>query len=265
MYCPAALAGVGDPTLDPLQLAPLGAEGARGKLKEPAADDRALHPEVAHLGEVELVARLREDFESFGVRLHHSVLDAVVHHLYVVAGPGAAAVHVAILWRKRDKDWLERLHRCVVAADHHAVAVLQAPHAARGSGVDEVNAVTGKLLVSADGVVEVGVAAINDGVALGEEGDQFVDHCLGRIAAWHHDPDALWGGQAVDQLLHGVGRLGTLLGDLVGLLAGAVPNHHVVAVADQSLHHVGAHLAEADKSDLHDLPLQLIAVLTYRC
>jgi hypothetical protein len=31
-----------------------------------------------------------------------------------------------------------------------------------------------------------------------------------------------------------------------------------VAVADQSLHHVGAHLAEADKSDLHDLPLQLL-------
>ena len=113
----------------------------------------------------------------------------------------------------------------------------------------------GELLVSANGVVEVRVPTVNDGVALGEEGNQFVNHRLGGIAAWNHDPDALWGGQAVDQLLHGVGGLGTLFGDLIGLLAGAVPNRHVVAVADQSLHHVGAHLAEADKSDLHDLPL----------
>ena len=164
-------------------------------------------------------------------------------------------MHEAILWRQRDEDWLKRFHWRSVAADHHAVTVLQTPHAARGSGVNEVDAVTSELLVSANGVVEVRVAAINDGVALGEEGNQLVDHRLGGITARHHDPDALRGGQAVDQLLHGVGRLGALLGDLIGLLAGAVPNRHVVAVADQSLHHVGAHLAEADKSDLHDLPL----------
>ena len=41
---------------------------------------------------------------------------------------------------KRVEDRIEALHRLVLAADHHAVAALEAPDAAAGADVDVVDA-----------------------------------------------------------------------------------------------------------------------------
>jgi hypothetical protein len=53
-----------------------------------------------------------------------------------------------------------------VAADHHAVADLQAPDAAGGPDVDVVDALRVEVAGAADVVVPVGVPAVDDGVAL---------------------------------------------------------------------------------------------------
>ena len=105
-----------------------------------------------------------------------------------------------------------------------------------------MDAVTCELLVSADRVMEVGVPAVNDCVSLGEEWDQFVDHRLGCVTARHHHPDTSRGGECRNEVLHRVGGGCAILGDLVSLLARAIPDRHLVSTTKEALHHVAAHL-----------------------
>jgi hypothetical protein len=77
--------------------------------------------------------------EPFGVRLHEAVLDAVVDHLHEVAGAVIANAEVAILRCEREKDRLQVPADLAVAADHQAIAFLEAPDTAARSGVDVAN------------------------------------------------------------------------------------------------------------------------------
>ena len=100
-----------------------------------------------------------QDVEAFGVGLHQAVLDAVVDHLDEVAGaararsagsparradrgpsrPGVRGMSPRAR-RQRLEDRIEVLDDVLVAADHQAVAALEAPDAAAGAGVDVVDA-----------------------------------------------------------------------------------------------------------------------------
>ena len=99
-----------------------------------------------------------QDAQPLGVGGHDAVLDAVVGHLDEVPGPARPAVQVALLggaarlqtWRRlrralagRDgqEDRLQPLHDRVLAADHQAVAAIQAPYAAAGADVHVMDAV----------------------------------------------------------------------------------------------------------------------------
>ena len=102
--------------------------------------------------------RVLENVEALGVGLHEAVFDAVVHHLHEVPGARRPAVNVAFFGgaaeffaagsarnvaasrRQRFENRIEPLHRFFRAADHHAVAALESPHAAAGADVDVVNA-----------------------------------------------------------------------------------------------------------------------------
>ena len=98
-------------------------------------------------------ARALHDVEALGDRLHDAVLDAVVDHLDEVARADGAAVQVAVFGgaaafatrraldraaarRERLEDRIEPRHDLGVAADHHAVAALEAVDAAARAGVD---------------------------------------------------------------------------------------------------------------------------------
>src|SRR5207244_3246853 len=59
------------------------------------------------------------------------------------------------------EDRVEVLHDVGLAADHHAVAALEPPHAAARSHVHVVNALEPELLGAADVVDVVGVAAVD--------------------------------------------------------------------------------------------------------
>src|SRR5580704_14258889 len=94
-----------------------------------------------------------QDVEPFRVRGHQAVLDAVVYHLYEVAGTRGAAVEIALLGGatqffatrsainraapggERLEDRIEVLHDVRLATDHLAVAALKSPHAAAGSAI----------------------------------------------------------------------------------------------------------------------------------
>jgi hypothetical protein len=96
-------------------------QALRGQVEQPRADDAAAPPDLGDLGQVHLVAielgmaqRRRlgvdgvlaladvgvpQDVETFGIRGHEPVLDAVVDHLDEVAGAVRAAVQETLLGR----------------------------------------------------------------------------------------------------------------------------------------------------------------------
>ena len=83
--------------------------------------------------------------KAFGIRLHQPVFDAVVNHFGEVAGAHWADPAPASIRRRRERLEYrsEPLDRGFVAADHHAVALGQPPHAAAGAAVDVTNLLVG--------------------------------------------------------------------------------------------------------------------------
>src|SRR5688572_5397598 len=89
--------------------------------------------------------RVTQDVESFRISLHEAVLDAVVHHLDEMASAAGPGMDVTLLGARvaigaarssrqvaqpgseRGKDRVEAVDNVLLAADHHAIAPLQAP------------------------------------------------------------------------------------------------------------------------------------------
>src|SRR5213083_1844877 len=68
--------------------------------------------------------------------------------------------------RERGKDRIEPEYRFGVAADHHAIAALEAPHAAAGADVDVMDAAGLQRLGTSDVVLVERIAAVDNDVAL---------------------------------------------------------------------------------------------------
>src|SRR6185503_6322967 len=186
---PAALARVGDPALDVLEVLAVRLECATRQLEQPRPDDRALHPQFRDRAEIEVVVARVHDLEAFGVGLHQAVLDPVVDHLHVVAGTRSTDVEVATGGCERREDRFERGDGLPISADHQAIADLQAPDPARRPGIDVVDALLLQRRVPADIVVEVGVAAVDDRVARPEVLEELLDLRLGGVPGGDHHPD----------------------------------------------------------------------------
>ncbi len=90
--------------------------------------------------------------------------------------------------RQRREDRIEVLDDLLLAADHHAVAALQAPDAAAGSDVHVVDSLCGKFLRPPDVVDVVGIAAVDEDVARLQKRDEIVD-ALVDDRGRHHQPD----------------------------------------------------------------------------
>src|ERR1700761_939676 len=99
-----------------------------------------------------------QDIETLGIGLHQAIFDAVVDHLDEVSGADRSGVDVALLdpaitalaprgardvadaRRQRREDRVEAIDLRLVAADHHAIAALNAPDAAGGADIDVMDA-----------------------------------------------------------------------------------------------------------------------------
>ena len=148
-----------------------------------------------------------QDVQPLRIRGHHAVLDAVVDHLHEVAGAARAAMQVAALGGAAGRLASRRARRRLdargesgedraragerrprLAADHQAVAPLQAPDAAARADVHVVDALRLQLGRAPDVVVVVGVAAVDHHVVAREERNQGAERRIddGRR---HHHPD----------------------------------------------------------------------------
>ena len=99
-----------------------------------------------------------KDVEAFSVRLHQSILDAVVDHLHKVARARWAAVEIAIFDRAGDllpagsasdiaatrserfENRIEMTRGFLRSANHHAVAAFESPHTAARTHIHIVDA-----------------------------------------------------------------------------------------------------------------------------
>src|ERR1700745_3829801 len=99
-----------------------------------------------------------QDVEAFGIGLHQAIFDAIMDHLDEMPGADRSGMDVALLdsgvaalamlsaryvagaGRKRLEDRVEPVDHALLAADHHAVAALDAPDAAGGADVEIVDA-----------------------------------------------------------------------------------------------------------------------------
>ncbi len=167
-------------------------------------------PDRGDLTKVQVeVPRLVQDLVSFGVRLEHSVLDAVMHHLHVVSCPGRADVRVSIGRRQRNEGRFTTRDSLRRSADHEAIAILEPPYSSARPGIDQLHAALAKLGGPANRVVKSRVAAVDDDVAGGKVRYQPGDRIVYRIPGRHHDPDDPRCGEAGTQIGQIAGALRT--------------------------------------------------------
>jgi hypothetical protein len=148
------------------------------------------------------------------------------------------------------EDRIEMLHHRRLAADHHAEAALEAPHATARPDVDVMDALGRERLRAPEVVDVVRVAAVDHDVARLEQGLEVGDGLVDRRRR-HHQPHRA----RLGELLHEVperrcaGR--PLACERFHRFRRHVEDHAVVAAPDEPPHHVRAHAAESDHSELH--------------
>jgi hypothetical protein len=134
-------------------------------------------------------------------------------------------------------------HHLVVAADHEAVAAVQAPDPAAGPAVDQVDAALPQPGRPLDVVAVVRVAAVDDDVARFHPVGELVDDLLGDLPRGHHHPGRARLGQAGDEVVQGRGPGGALAGELLHGVRVPVVDDARLAVAHEPADDVRSHPA----------------------
>jgi hypothetical protein len=161
---------------------------------------------LEHLGQLGRAhpQALAEQVVGLGDELHVGVLDAVVDHLDVVAGPAGAdqpaAGHAVDLGGDGGEDVLDHAVGLGAAAGHDAGAVQRPLLTAGDAGAEEPQAPGGQRLLAADGVLEEGVAAVDQQITLVQVAGQLLEDGVDRLAGLDHDQDAPGPGQRGHEL-----------------------------------------------------------------
>ena len=209
------------------------------------------------------------------MKLHVGVLDPVVDHLHEVPCAVRTDVRHARLAVDARGDGLEdRAERLVGlgrAAGHDRRAVQRALLAARDAGADEVQAPRAQRALAPDRVLEPGVAAVDDDVALLEAVRELVDDRVGARAGLHHHDRRTRPGQRrheeIEVLVCDEAGLGMVPQQFLRALGRPVEHRHRVALASREVAgEVGAHHGQPDNSDVRGAGLLrgLIALLAAR-
>jgi hypothetical protein len=151
---------------------------------------------------------------------------------------------------ERVEDRLDLRHVRGVAADHQGVPVGDAPDATGDTDVHVADALRLQPLGPRGVVAEARVATVDDHVALGEQLREGVDGGFGDPGR-DHGPHHSRCRKLAHQLLQA--------GYVTGLLV-VVVTHHLVPGGAQTIAHVAAHSAEADKAQLHGCPPQCVVL-----
>ena len=117
-----------------------------------------------------------------------------------------------------------------------------------------MNSFWDELLGAANVVDVVGIAAVNQDVATLEMGQQIGDGVVYR-AGRHHQPNGAWLCELLGELRQRSRADGLFLHQLRHRLCRPIEHDALMAALQQAAHHIPAHPAEADHSELHGLAL----------
>jgi hypothetical protein len=164
---------------------------------------------------------------------------------------------VATAGRQRLEDRIEVLHRRGGAADHQAVAALEAPDAAAGPDVHVLDALGRQLLGAADVIDVVRIAAVDQDVTVAEQRHEIGDDAIDD-AGRRHEPDGSRRGQLADEVREGGGAAGLAAGLLADArlrlsddVGATVVDDELVPGLREPDHHVLPHAAQTDHPQLH--------------
>src|SRR5437773_3912095 len=248
---PSTLTGVRDPAFDVRQVGSLLIECALRELEEPRAHDASLQPDARDTLHVDLEFARVDELETLAVSLHHPVLDPVVDHLDEMARAALSEMRPAVRRRERVEHRPRALHRACLAADHHAVAVVESPDPPGDSDVEIVESLGPVFLRPPHRVAEIRVAPVDEYVTLTRVSCELVEGLIGGLPSGHHRPEDARGTKLLRHLLDRVGADGALGFRLIDRAGAAISRHDVVPAADQTRDHVAAHPAQAVQPDLH--------------
>lgn len=177
-------------------------------------------------------------------------LDVVTSTL--VTNPLAAGLALA-LGSNGLEDVLNVGPGSLITTGHERRAVAGTLLTTRDTGTNEVDTLCGKVVCPAVAVGEVGVTAINDDVALLEEGEESLDPVIDGLAGLDEEHDAAGRLELGDELLGGLGTNDRLALGLVGkevvdlgngTVEGADGEAMVGHVEDQVLTPITHHVSE---------------------
>jgi len=212
------------------------------------------------------------DVIRLGNELHVTVLDAIVHHLHIVAGTPRPEIGDARLSFGSRADRLkDRRHHGIgifLAAWHDGRSMQCAILSTRHARADIVDALSCKLDGAAFRILVEGVAPIDDQIAFLEEREQLLNDIVNRPARLHHQHDLARPGERVHQLLERITTLDALAPGLPGqelarALDSAVVNRHRKAVPLHVQYQVLPHHRQPDQSNRIFTHFVLLVLLSW--
>ena len=196
---------------------------------------------------------------GFSDKLHIAVFNAVVNHFHIVTRAISTDIsHTRFaIFRNRSDLFQNRGNefiRFFLAARHDGRAFQRAFFTTGNAGTDEVKAFSRQLTVTANGVVVIGITAINNNVTLIEIGLQGVDSSISASARFNHQQDTARRFERLNELLNGIVRnefFARVLGnDFFGFFTRAVENGYGIATAFDVERQVAPHHCHTDNADL---------------
>src|SRR3990172_10411965 len=115
-YRPTPFAGIGHPGLNLFQF-PVVHKRTGGQVQQPGTHHAAIAPDLSNVIKIEVKFTLGfQDLETFSIRLHQAILDAIVNHLNEMPRAARSNVSPAPIL-----SWRESLENRAVALDHFFV------------------------------------------------------------------------------------------------------------------------------------------------
>ena len=201
-----------------------------------------------------------EDVVGLADELHVTVFDAVVDHLHIMAGtlladPIAARRAVLDLGGDGLENFFHMRPSGRRATGHDARSAPCALLAAGDSGADEEQTFCLQLALAAVGVIEKGIAAVDDDVAGFKVRGDLRDKIVHGLAGLHEHHDPAWAFEFRDEFLNRVRSLDfralRLIGEeVIHLRGGAVVDDDGVAVVVHVEDEILAHDGQSDETDV---------------
>ena len=182
-----------------------------------------------------------------------------MNHLHIMASTVSTDIGdtwLTVFCNRRDllQNWSNQFIGFFLTTWHDG-RPFQSPLFTTGNtGTDKVKTFGRQFAVTTDGVLEEGVAAINDDVAFIEVRLQGIDGAVGASPSLHHQQDTTWCFEGFNKLLYCVVRnqfLAWVFGNhFFGLFTGAVENGDGITTAFDVQRKVTPHYSHTDNPNL---------------